>query len=115
MKNLIYSIAILFCASVIASAQNPVLTPVPSPTRIPVQLPDEPMPVAPKFEAVIRPLPSADRIGVDVSDQLPISLQDAIKLALQNNNDIDASKIDVKIAEYGLQASQGQPFLQSRF
>ncbi len=107
MKNLIYSIALLFCMVVIASAQNPVSTPVPSPTRIPVQLPDEPTPVAPNFEAVIRPLPSADRIGVDVSNQLPISLQDAIKLALQNNNDIDASKIDVKIAEYGLKASQG--------
>ncbi len=73
----------------------------------PTQLPDEPPPIAPNFEAPVRALPSADRIGVDVADQLPISLQDAITLALQNNNDIDSSKIGVQIAEFNLRAAQG--------
>lgn len=73
----------------------------------PTELPDEPPPIAPNFEAPIRPLPSADRIGVDVSNQLPISLQDAITLALQNNNDIDSSKISVQIAEFNLKAALG--------
>ena len=73
----------------------------------PAQLPSEPPPVAPNFEATIRPLPSAERVGVDVANQLPMTLDDAIQLALQNNNDIDASKTDVQIAEFNLRAAQG--------
>lgn len=73
----------------------------------PAQLPIEPPPIAPNFEAPPRPLPSAERVGVDVTDQLPMTLQDAITLALQNNNDIDSSKIDVQIAEFNLRAAQG--------
>ncbi|MBS1796578.1 MAG: TolC family protein [Acidobacteria bacterium] len=73
----------------------------------PTQLPDEPPPIAPNFQAPARPLPSADRVGVDVADQLPISLQDAITLALQNNNDIDSSRIGVQISEFNLRAAQG--------
>lgn len=73
----------------------------------PTQLPDPPPPIAPNFEAPVRPLPSADRIGVDVSNQLPLSLQDAITLALQNNNDIDSSRIGVQISEFNLRAARG--------
>ncbi|HEY8559078.1 MAG TPA: TolC family protein [Pyrinomonadaceae bacterium] len=73
----------------------------------PATLPDEPPPIAPNFEAPVRPLPSAERVGVDVANQLPISLQDAITLALQNNNDIDSSRIGVQISEFNLRAAQG--------
>ncbi len=73
----------------------------------PTDLPPEPPPIAPNFEAPVRPLPSAERVGVDVANQLPISIQDAITLALQNNNDIDSSRIGVQIAEYNLRAAQG--------
>ncbi|HWS89987.1 MAG TPA: TolC family protein [Pyrinomonadaceae bacterium] len=73
----------------------------------PAELPTEPPPVAPNFEAPSRPLPSAERVGVDMLDQAPLSLNDAIALALQNNNDIDASRIDVQVAEYNLTAARG--------
>ncbi|HEX8186978.1 MAG TPA: TolC family protein, partial [Pyrinomonadaceae bacterium] len=73
----------------------------------PAELPTEPPPVAPNFEAPSRPLPSAERVGVDMSEQAPLSLNDAIALALQNNNDIDASRIDVQVAEYNLTAARG--------
>lgn len=73
----------------------------------PTVLPDDPPPVAPNFQAPIRPLPSADRVGVDVADQLPISLQDAITLALENNNDIDTARINVQISEFNLRAARG--------
>lgn len=73
----------------------------------PAELPDDPPPVAPNFEAPIRPLPSADRVGVDVMNQLPMTLEDAITRALQNNNDIDTSKINVQIAEFNLKAARG--------
>lgn len=78
-----------------------------APGVAPAVLPDDPPPVAPNFEAPTRQLPSAERIGVDVTDQLPISLQEAITLALQNNNDIDSSKITVKMAEFDLRAARG--------
>jgi HAE1 family hydrophobic/amphiphilic exporter-1 len=73
----------------------------------PAELPADPPPVAPNFEAASRPLPSAERVGVDVADQLPLTLNEAIALALQNNNDIDGSRINVEIAEFNLNAARG--------
>ncbi|MGB8510288.1 MAG: TolC family protein, partial [Pyrinomonadaceae bacterium] len=74
-----------------------------------------PPPVAPNFEAPPRPLPSAERVGVDLADQTPLTLKDAIALALQNNNDIDGSRIDVEIAEFNLSSARGvyDPFFSS--
>ena len=73
----------------------------------PAELPQDPPPIAPNFEAQPRPLPSAERVGVDVADQVPLTLNDTIRLALRNSNDIDQSRIDVQIAEYNLQAARG--------
>lgn len=73
----------------------------------PAQLPDDPPPVAPNFEAPLRPLPSADRVGVDLLNQMAMTLEEAIALALQNNNDIDSSKITVQIAEFNLKGARG--------
>ena len=81
----------------------------------PAVLPADPPPVAPDFQAPMRPLPSADRVGVDLANQLSLTLDQAIELALQNNNDIDSSKIDVTIAEFGLKGARGvyDPLLNS--
>lgn len=73
----------------------------------PAQLPTEPPAIAPGYEAPLRPLPSAERIGVDVGEQTPLTLNDAIALALQNNNDLDAARIDVRLAEFDLTAANG--------
>ena len=89
----------------------PVVTPgsTPIPIRItpPADLPNEPPPVAPNFEAPVRPLPSAERVGVDVANQLSLTLEQAIELALKNNNDIDASRNSVQIAEFNLRGARG--------
>ena len=81
----------------------------------PAVLPDEPPPVAPNFEAPIRPLPDANRVGVDVANQLPMTLEEAITLALRNNNNIDVSRNTVQIAEFNLRAARGvyDPLLAS--
>lgn len=73
----------------------------------PAELPEDPPPIAPNFKATMRPLPSAERVGVNVSDQLPLTLNDAIRMALQDSNDIDQSRIDVQIGEYNLKAARG--------
>src|SRR5687767_12506870 len=54
----------------------------------PAELPENPPPIAPDFQAPIRPLPSADRVGVDNANQMPMTLEEAIEMALQNSNDI---------------------------
>ena len=73
----------------------------------PAVLPDEPPPVAPNFRAPSRPLPDANRVGVDIANQLPMTLEEAITLALKNNNNIDISRNDVQVAEFDLRAARG--------
>jgi outer membrane protein len=63
--------------------------------------------VAPDYVAPKREMPSLERVGVNEGDSLPLSLHDAIRLALENNNDIRASRIDVEMAEQDLTASRG--------
>ncbi len=48
-----------------------------------------------------------ERVGVESADAMPLSLNEAIRLALENNNDIRTSRIDVEKAEYGLTAARG--------
>ena len=85
------------------------MTPSPIPTIAvtPAVLPDEPPPVAPNFKAPSRPLPSAERVGVDNANQLSLTLEEAIEMALKNNNDIDASRNSVQIAEFNLRGARG--------
>ena len=73
----------------------------------PLQLPMNPPPISPNFEATPRPLPSAERVGVEQDEQTPLSLNDAIRLALENSNDIELSRTDVKLAEFDLRAARG--------
>src|SRR5205085_1195369 len=82
---------------------------------IPPQLPAEPPPVAPNYVAPVRPLPSAERVGVDVNDQSPLALNEAIALALANNKDINIARIDVEMAGFVVRAAQGayDPRLQT--
>jgi HAE1 family hydrophobic/amphiphilic exporter-1 len=88
-------------------AQTPAPTPLttePSPTT-----PQEPLrePVIPQFQPKpLPPVPSLNRLGVG-SESLPISLNDAIKRALENNNDIEVARDDVRIAETQLRALEG--------
>ncbi len=118
-----------------ANPQNPGVTPggqianpntviQPSPTQnvgtsggvAPAVLPDDPPPIAPDFQAPLRPLPSAERIGVDNMNQMPMTLEEAIEMALQNSNDIDATRNDVQVAEFNLRAARGiyDPLLASQ-
>ena len=71
--------------------------------------PQEPLrePVIPQFQAKpMPPIPSLERLGVG-NEQLPLSLNDAIKRALENNNDIEVARDTVRIAETQLRALEG--------
>jgi outer membrane protein TolC len=54
-----------------------------------------------------QPLPPLSRIGVDTNDQQPMTLREAIALALVNNKDIEVARDNVKIAEYDLLSTRG--------
>ncbi len=96
--------------ALVGSAQDPASpTPTPLPTPVissPSDLLDD-RPVVPIVRSTPRPLPSPDRVGVNVADQKSLSLEDAIRMALENNNDIDASRNNVEIAEFNLRGAQG--------
>lgn len=77
----------------------------PSPTPAPT--PDLPPPVQPNFLGPARPLPSPDRIGVVLADQLSLTLAQAIEMALKNNNDIDASRNVAQISDFDLKGARG--------
>ncbi|MER3632208.1 MAG: hypothetical protein C4325_08625 [Blastocatellia bacterium] len=104
MKCLVFS-ALVLLSTVAVFSQQPV-QPQPTPIRPGAVLPQDLPPVAPDFKASARPLPSMDRVGVEADRQMALSLEDAIEFALKNSNDIDASRSDVKIAEWNLRAAR---------
>lgn len=52
-------------------------------------------------------MPSAERIGVSTGGQLSLSLEQAIEMALKNNKDIEVSRNDYRITDFGLSAARG--------
>src|SRR5918996_4124066 len=74
----------------------------------PSQIKQLPVPtIAPDFRAPQKPLPELSRVGVDLNRQRPLSLREALSLALENNKDIEIARENVRIAEFGLLGARG--------
>src|SRR6185437_12032787 len=74
----------------------------PSTTNEPLREPN-----IPQFQAKpLPPVPSLNRLGVG-TEALALSLNDAIKRALENNNDIEVARDDVRFAETQLRSLEG--------
>src|ERR1700755_1510743 len=58
-----------------------------APARASEKLPADPPAVAPNYEAPAREMPSVERVGVEVGEPFALTLDEAIRLALENNND----------------------------
>ena len=91
----------------------PTTNPVPTSTPPVAPVTTEPTsqeprePVIPPFQAQpMPPLPDMTRLGV-TNATLPLSLNDAIKKALENNNDIEVARDDVRYAETQLRSLEG--------
>lgn len=89
--------------------QTPAVTPSPTP-------PDGPEPLSPEIrepnfpviqQRPLPPIPNMTRLGVNSSNTLTLSLNEAIRLALENNNDIEVARDDVRFAETQLRSLQG--------
>lgn len=87
------------------AAPSPEVT-TPTPENQPIQ-----DPVDPNFPVVERrplpPMPNMTRLGVTGDNTVPLSLNDAVRRALQNNNDIEVARDDVRFAETQLRSLEG--------
>lgn len=97
--------------------QQPSLPTAPATPNMAPQTPavtDEPViqePQDPQFPTVeqkpLPPMPNMSRLGVTSDNTLTLTLNDAIKRALENNNDIEIARDDVRYAETQLRSMQG--------
>ena len=95
MLRTIFSLIVLvFSVGSIATAQSEM-------QQLPVP------PVAPDYRAPQKPLPELTRVGVDMNRQHPLSLREALSMALENNKDIEVARENVRIAEFDLRGAQG--------
>jgi outer membrane protein len=94
----------------------PGVTTVPqqSPSALPTPVPEGSAteePATPLFPTIeqrpLPPLPNLTRLGVTSDNTIALSLNDAIKRALQNNNDIEVARDDVRFAETQLRSLEG--------
>ena len=69
--------------------------------------------IAPGYKSEDRTLPDLGRVGVDMMEQKPLSLKEAIALALENNKDIEVTRQNVRIAEFDFQSASG--FYEPKF
>lgn len=120
--KLSFLLILYFCAVASLPAQTPDPQPTVPPSVSPTVNPspeiqkvedpnvkslNESRPYAPEFIIPTRPVPTAERVGVEQMNQMPLQLEEAITLALQNNNNIDTSRLNVRIAEFNLKAARG--------
>lgn len=96
-----------------ALAQDPSQSPTPTPSKVEVaqdvrseNLNGVPT-VVQNFKSAERSLPDLDRVGVDVTVQRTLSLNEAIELALGNGKDVTVSRQNRRIAEFDLKAARG--------
>src|SRR5882762_4345096 len=75
----------------------------PSPSPQELQVPA----VASDFHPAQKPLPELSRVGVDMDRQRPLSMREALALALANNKDIEVARQNVRISEFDLKSAQG--------
>jgi outer membrane protein TolC len=87
--------------SVRAQQTAPVTSPSPSAEQLKVPA------VAPDYRAKQNKLPDLARVGVDMNSAQPLSLREALTMALANNKDIEIARHNVKIAEFDLLGAKG--------
>ncbi|MEP6718653.1 MAG: TolC family protein, partial [bacterium] len=80
----------------------------PTPTVDSSNIQEPPEPTFPVVEPKpLPPLPNMTRLGVTSGNTVALSLNDAVKRALENNNDIQVARDDVRYAETQLRALEG--------
>jgi outer membrane protein len=90
------------------STVTPLQTPGTPNTQQPSELNGAQAPTLPNVQArPIPPIPDLTRLGVDSGNKIPLSLNDAVRRALENNNTIEVARNDVRIQEQNLRSLEG--------
>jgi outer membrane protein TolC len=55
----------------------------------------------------VPPMPALDRVGINGTDTLSLTMNEAVRRALENNTDIEVARDDVRLAEQQLYALRG--------
>jgi outer membrane protein TolC len=97
-----YASLLLLVGSLVTFAQQPVPSAPPTPADQ-LNVP----PIAPNYRADKAPVPELGRVGVDMDQQQPLTLREALKMALDNNKDIEVARENVKLAEFDLLGAHG--------
>ncbi len=116
--NILRFYALIFCFSILLFGSNTTECFAQTATNSPqiakntdeskkIQIDSEITPVANDKSASNLPEPGFSRVGVQNADALSLSLNDAIRKALEANNDIEIAKTDVRIAESNLRSLLG--------
>lgn len=92
-------LALMITSAAAVRAQQSVSSPTPEVLQVPA--------IAPDYRAEQKPLPELGRVGVDLDRQRPLSVRDALAMALENNKDIEVARENVKIAEFDLKGARG--------
>src|SRR5438067_3669027 len=104
----LFTIALtVFFLSRLGSAVFAQTPPLPIPTVSPQQQVSVPQ-IAVDYRAnTTRPMPPLTRVGVDSAEQQPLTMREAITMALRNNKDIEVARDNVSIAEADLLTAHG--------
>jgi outer membrane protein len=121
IQKFLYILTLIILSFGAVAAQEAAPSPSPKPIAAPTVedaqnvLPENlpVVPIAPQFESNDKTLPELGRVGVDMMNQKPLTLREAITLALENNKDIEVTRQNVRVAEFDLQAADG--IYQPRF
>lgn len=95
----------------VPSIQAQIPTPMPTPEASIDALPAVPS-IALDYRSDSRELPDLGRVGVDMTQQRPLMLREAIEIALANNRDIEVTRKTVTMVEFELRAARS--FYQPR-
>jgi len=105
LRRIVYS---LLAVVLLTGVTQRVLAQQPAESPDPSEMKQLPVPsVAPEYRGQQKPLPELRRVGVDMTQQHPLSLREALAMALDNNKDIEVARENVKIAEFDLLGAHG--------
>jgi len=89
LRRIVYS---LLAVVLLTGVTQRVLAQQPAESPDPSEMKQLPVPsVAPEYRGQQKPLPELRRVGVDMTQQHPLSLREALAMALDNNKDIEVA------------------------
>lgn len=108
IRSLALVSVVITVSALVASAQTPAPTPLSTPAIQDGTTAELPEPTFPSQEArPVPPVPDLTRLGVSSDNPVSLSMNEAIRRALENNNDIKVARDEVRINETTLRSFLG--------